>query len=210
MDFREVGYDDRDWINLAQDRDRCEGDNEPPSSLNAIYNFWPHIMIRGHAIISLRNVCNSAFQALQSQRWVTNKPLPEEIRNVERQPGSFRKHLGYSTTDQKSPAVRIESSDCTCSCGRAYLLADASTWTTARRVRSRDAHVILIFAIHYTRISSRTQLSRSCNGSEQTTCCTQRTSRSSAAGRDAPHSVIIAHSLGRSSTTEPLVIQGPS
>ncbi|KAJ4437765.1 hypothetical protein ANN_13703, partial [Periplaneta americana] len=23
MDLREVGYDDRDWINLAQDRDRC-------------------------------------------------------------------------------------------------------------------------------------------------------------------------------------------
>ncbi|KAJ4432566.1 hypothetical protein ANN_21189 [Periplaneta americana] len=23
MDLREVGYDDRDWINLAQDRDQC-------------------------------------------------------------------------------------------------------------------------------------------------------------------------------------------
>ncbi|KAJ4441828.1 hypothetical protein ANN_11687 [Periplaneta americana] len=29
MDLREVGYD-RDWINLAQDRDRCDGGNEPP------------------------------------------------------------------------------------------------------------------------------------------------------------------------------------
>ncbi|KAJ4444317.1 hypothetical protein ANN_06109 [Periplaneta americana] len=32
MDLREVGYDDRDWINLAQDRDRWrayEGGNEP-------------------------------------------------------------------------------------------------------------------------------------------------------------------------------------
>ncbi|KAJ4442808.1 hypothetical protein ANN_04401 [Periplaneta americana] len=41
MDLREVGYDDRDWINLAQDRDRsmaglCEGGNEPPGSLKTI------------------------------------------------------------------------------------------------------------------------------------------------------------------------------
>ena len=35
MDLREVGYDGRDWINLAQDRDQCEGGNEPPSSLKA-------------------------------------------------------------------------------------------------------------------------------------------------------------------------------
>ncbi|KAJ4430838.1 hypothetical protein ANN_19429 [Periplaneta americana] len=33
MDLREVGYDDRDWINLAQDRD--QGGNEPPGSLKA-------------------------------------------------------------------------------------------------------------------------------------------------------------------------------
>ncbi|KAJ4431757.1 hypothetical protein ANN_20362, partial [Periplaneta americana] len=38
MDLREVGYDDREWINLAQDRDQwraCEGGNEPPGSLKA-------------------------------------------------------------------------------------------------------------------------------------------------------------------------------
>ncbi|KAJ4436010.1 hypothetical protein ANN_18634 [Periplaneta americana] len=37
MDLREVGYDDRDWINLAQDRmaGLCEGGNEPPGSLKA-------------------------------------------------------------------------------------------------------------------------------------------------------------------------------
>ncbi|KAJ4428241.1 hypothetical protein ANN_24258 [Periplaneta americana] len=29
------GCDDRDWINLAQDRDLCEGGNEPPGSLKA-------------------------------------------------------------------------------------------------------------------------------------------------------------------------------
>ncbi|KAJ4429209.1 hypothetical protein ANN_26212 [Periplaneta americana] len=42
MDLREMGYDDRDWINLAQDRDRmaglCEGGNEPLGSLKAICN----------------------------------------------------------------------------------------------------------------------------------------------------------------------------
>ncbi|KAJ4436614.1 hypothetical protein ANN_16648 [Periplaneta americana] len=39
MDLREVGYDDREWINFAQDRDQwrayCEGGNEPPGSLKA-------------------------------------------------------------------------------------------------------------------------------------------------------------------------------
>ncbi|KAJ4435494.1 hypothetical protein ANN_18110 [Periplaneta americana] len=36
MDLREVGCDDgRDWIGLAQDRDLCEGGNEPPGSLKA-------------------------------------------------------------------------------------------------------------------------------------------------------------------------------
>ncbi|KAJ4434142.1 hypothetical protein ANN_16462 [Periplaneta americana] len=37
MDLREVGYDDRDWINLAQ-AGLCEGGNEPPGSLKAICN----------------------------------------------------------------------------------------------------------------------------------------------------------------------------
>ncbi|KAJ4435638.1 hypothetical protein ANN_18254 [Periplaneta americana] len=41
MDLRELGYDDRDWIHLAQDRDRwrvsCKGGNAPPGSLNAIF-----------------------------------------------------------------------------------------------------------------------------------------------------------------------------
>ncbi|KAJ4434048.1 hypothetical protein ANN_16367 [Periplaneta americana] len=40
MDLREVGYDDRDWINLAQDRDRwrayVRAVNEPSGSLKAI------------------------------------------------------------------------------------------------------------------------------------------------------------------------------
>ncbi|KAJ4449261.1 hypothetical protein ANN_00658 [Periplaneta americana] len=40
MDLREVGYDDRDWINLAQDRDRWRAysHNEPSGSLKAICN----------------------------------------------------------------------------------------------------------------------------------------------------------------------------
>ncbi|KAJ4443652.1 hypothetical protein ANN_05327 [Periplaneta americana] len=33
MDLREVGYDDGDWINLAQDRDLCEGGNEHPAGI---------------------------------------------------------------------------------------------------------------------------------------------------------------------------------
>ncbi|KAJ4441564.1 hypothetical protein ANN_11420 [Periplaneta americana] len=40
MYLREVGYDDRDWINLAQDRDRwrayVRAVNEPPGSLKSI------------------------------------------------------------------------------------------------------------------------------------------------------------------------------
>ncbi|KAJ4444398.1 hypothetical protein ANN_06190 [Periplaneta americana] len=38
MDLREMGYDDREWVNFAQDRDRWrayEGGNEPPCSLKA-------------------------------------------------------------------------------------------------------------------------------------------------------------------------------
>ncbi|KAJ4432095.1 hypothetical protein ANN_20709 [Periplaneta americana] len=39
MDLREVGYDDREWINFAQDRaGLCEGGNEPPGSLKARSN----------------------------------------------------------------------------------------------------------------------------------------------------------------------------
>ncbi|KAJ4435425.1 hypothetical protein ANN_18040 [Periplaneta americana] len=40
MDLREVGYDGRDWTNLAQDKDQwqglCEDGNEPPGSLETI------------------------------------------------------------------------------------------------------------------------------------------------------------------------------
>ncbi|KAJ4434523.1 hypothetical protein ANN_23085 [Periplaneta americana] len=49
MDLREVGYDDRDWINLAQDRDRWRAyvsGNEPSGSLKAICNHE----LRGYAI----------------------------------------------------------------------------------------------------------------------------------------------------------------
>ncbi|KAJ4429952.1 hypothetical protein ANN_22156 [Periplaneta americana] len=38
MDLSEMGYDARDWINLAQDRDLREGGNETPGSLKAICN----------------------------------------------------------------------------------------------------------------------------------------------------------------------------
>ncbi|KAJ4441715.1 hypothetical protein ANN_11573 [Periplaneta americana] len=42
MDLREVGYDDRDWINLAQDREQwrvyVRSGNEPLGSLKAIFN----------------------------------------------------------------------------------------------------------------------------------------------------------------------------
>ncbi|KAJ4446517.1 hypothetical protein ANN_13213 [Periplaneta americana] len=45
MDLWEVGYDDRDWINLAHDRDQweglCEGGNEPPGSLKATRSLAP-------------------------------------------------------------------------------------------------------------------------------------------------------------------------
>ncbi|KAJ4442029.1 hypothetical protein ANN_11893 [Periplaneta americana] len=40
MDLREVGYDGREWINLAQDRDQWrayEGGTKPPGSLKATY-----------------------------------------------------------------------------------------------------------------------------------------------------------------------------
>ncbi|KAJ4440886.1 hypothetical protein ANN_10733 [Periplaneta americana] len=44
MDLREVGYDDREWINLAQDRDLCEGGNEPPGSLEAKCTQWRDVI----------------------------------------------------------------------------------------------------------------------------------------------------------------------
>ncbi|KAJ4429806.1 hypothetical protein ANN_22010 [Periplaneta americana] len=40
MDLREVGYDDGDWIDLAQDRGLCEGGNEPSGSLKACKSLY--------------------------------------------------------------------------------------------------------------------------------------------------------------------------
>jgi hypothetical protein len=36
MDFREIGWDGMDWIDLAQDRDSCERGEEPSDSIK----FW--------------------------------------------------------------------------------------------------------------------------------------------------------------------------
>ncbi|KAJ4431650.1 hypothetical protein ANN_20249 [Periplaneta americana] len=51
MDLREVGYDGRDWINLAQDREPmaglCEGGNEPAAT--------PRRVRRGRLKYSWRN-----------------------------------------------------------------------------------------------------------------------------------------------------------
>ena len=35
MDWREVGSDPGEWIDLAEDRDQCQGGNEPPGTLKA-------------------------------------------------------------------------------------------------------------------------------------------------------------------------------
>ncbi|KAJ4436907.1 hypothetical protein ANN_17039 [Periplaneta americana] len=49
MDLREVGYDDRDWINLAQDRDRWR------AYVRAAMNLRTHFDIGCHARIPTRN-----------------------------------------------------------------------------------------------------------------------------------------------------------
>ncbi|KAJ4443770.1 hypothetical protein ANN_05548 [Periplaneta americana] len=58
MDLREVGYDDRDWIDLAQDRDQWaglwEGGNEPPGSLKASKSLPSKETLRGHSESSFR------------------------------------------------------------------------------------------------------------------------------------------------------------
>ncbi|KAJ4436409.1 hypothetical protein ANN_19042 [Periplaneta americana] len=63
MDLREVGYDDRDWINLAQDRDRWrayilvnevmrnyQGDNTAPVYIDKritreLYSIWSDLLV---------------------------------------------------------------------------------------------------------------------------------------------------------------------
>jgi hypothetical protein len=39
MDFREIGWDDVDWIDLAQDRDQWR------TLVNTVMNFWFHKML---------------------------------------------------------------------------------------------------------------------------------------------------------------------
>ncbi|KAJ4451271.1 hypothetical protein ANN_02732 [Periplaneta americana] len=75
MDLREVGYDDRDWINLAQDRDRFivyytpagrdirdeDGPEYPEESLPTISQSMDHIQeLRCYAEEGLQQ--NSRFQ----------------------------------------------------------------------------------------------------------------------------------------------------
>ncbi|KAJ4448792.1 hypothetical protein ANN_00183 [Periplaneta americana] len=54
MDLREVGYDDRDWINLAQDRDRWRAyyDKRIPNSA-----LWVVSLLRSHVGRHLRGEC---------------------------------------------------------------------------------------------------------------------------------------------------------
>jgi hypothetical protein len=33
MDLQEMGWEEMDWIDLAQDRDRCKRGNNPPGSI---------------------------------------------------------------------------------------------------------------------------------------------------------------------------------
>ncbi|KAJ4432166.1 hypothetical protein ANN_20782 [Periplaneta americana] len=100
MDLREVGYDDREWINLAQDRDRwrglCEGDNEPPGSLKAICNCetWSLTLREEHRLRVFENqVLRKIFGAKRDEvtgewRKLHNTELhalyssPDIIRNI--------------------------------------------------------------------------------------------------------------------------------
>ncbi|KAJ4451561.1 hypothetical protein ANN_03030 [Periplaneta americana] len=66
MDLREVGYDDIDWINLAQDRDQglCEGGNEPPGSLKAT-----QVKFRVRRAVLVQERDRSAIQSLTEYEW---------------------------------------------------------------------------------------------------------------------------------------------
>ncbi|KAJ4436961.1 hypothetical protein ANN_17093 [Periplaneta americana] len=78
MDLREVGYDDRDWINLAQERDRWRAYCEHPKTIltKLEQRSWIKIeMARGHSaqecFQGLREACGDAALPYRTvARWV--------------------------------------------------------------------------------------------------------------------------------------------
>ncbi|KAJ4438304.1 hypothetical protein ANN_14243 [Periplaneta americana] len=74
MDLREVGCDDRYCINLAQDRDLCEGGNEPPGSLKAIF---------GRTAIQFSLFQNYEMPEFTNREYLDMIQAAEEIRNSE-------------------------------------------------------------------------------------------------------------------------------
>ncbi|KAJ4429075.1 hypothetical protein ANN_26076 [Periplaneta americana] len=73
MDLREVGYDDRDWINLAKDRDRWRayvGGNEPSGSLKAICKIEDAMMLAYYRGVMMERVhwCGVQRAYSESQR----------------------------------------------------------------------------------------------------------------------------------------------
>ncbi|KAJ4443675.1 hypothetical protein ANN_05350 [Periplaneta americana] len=82
MDLREVGCDDRDWINIAQDRNRCtnrnpshcamaglcEGGNEPAGSLKAILSI-ANILESAQEVVCQRQGCEFQQQEQHVSSW---------------------------------------------------------------------------------------------------------------------------------------------
>ncbi|KAJ4448585.1 hypothetical protein ANN_10604 [Periplaneta americana] len=82
MDFREVGYDGREWINLGQDRDQwrtCEGGNERPGSLKASQDACLHPLTEG-GILSTTVPQFPAFHNI-SARIHSLRALPRVLRH---------------------------------------------------------------------------------------------------------------------------------
>ncbi|KAJ4431546.1 hypothetical protein ANN_20145 [Periplaneta americana] len=110
MDLREVGYDDRDWINLAG---LCEGGNEPPGSLKAnckkqSFQSWCQLPHKGKGVCTFEecpkaNSWISSKTYLSSSEYINAIKMSCNVTAVRFVPGrtfsTTRRHPGCSETE---------------------------------------------------------------------------------------------------------------
>ncbi|KAJ4438662.1 hypothetical protein ANN_14609 [Periplaneta americana] len=111
MDLREVGYDDREWINFAQDRDQwraCEGGNELPGSLKASKT---HFDIERHARIPTWNTILRWVASFRTTGSTLKKKSPGRTRSAST-PANVETDSRLSGRLNDQPANMLLHCDC--------------------------------------------------------------------------------------------------